>query len=102
MCQRTGANGDIEVTWVRRSRLGGDDFEAAEIPLGEVCEAYQISVMADDETIYQSQTNAAHWTYEASLRAQHLAAYEPQHWHIGVAQLSATQGAGYPSRISIN
>lgn len=82
-----------------------DEIESAQgnLPSDVECvsEAYQISVMADGETVYQSQTSDAQWIYEASLRAQHLAAYGARHWHIGVAQISATQGAGYQSRIRI-
>ncbi len=99
--QRVDANGNIDITWIRRSRLAGDDFEAAEIPLGETHEAYQVSVMADDDIIFQSQTQVPQWTYEASLRAQHQAAHTPRNWRIGVAQISATQGAGYQSRAII-
>ncbi len=38
--------GDIAVTWERRTRIGGDSWDLAEVPLGENVEAYEIEIMS--------------------------------------------------------
>ncbi|MBY0562889.1 MAG: glycoside hydrolase/phage tail family protein [Hyphomonadaceae bacterium] len=42
---RRGANGDIDVSWVRCARIGGDAWGAAEPPLGASTEAYKLVVL---------------------------------------------------------
>jgi hypothetical protein len=39
------AGGDIEFAWTRRARIGGDDWEAAEIPLDEPAERYRLEII---------------------------------------------------------
>jgi HK97 family phage portal protein len=38
--------GDLTVTWERRTRIGGDSWDVAEVPLGEDVEAYEIEIMS--------------------------------------------------------
>ena len=38
--------GDIVFTWIRRTRIDGDGWELADVPLGEEREAYEIEVIA--------------------------------------------------------
>jgi len=38
-------NGDISLSWIRRSRVDADSWEAADIPLGEETERYRIRVL---------------------------------------------------------
>ena len=40
------SNGDLTVSWLRRTRIGGDSWEVADVPLGEANERYEIDVMA--------------------------------------------------------
>jgi hypothetical protein len=44
------SDGDLEISWIRRSRIDADDWEGADIPLGEEMESYQIEIrsIADD------------------------------------------------------
>jgi hypothetical protein len=36
---------DLSITWVRRTRVGGDSWDAAEVPLGEDSERYEINIL---------------------------------------------------------
>ena len=38
--------GDLTVTWERRTRIGGDSWDVAEVPLGEDVEAYEVEIMS--------------------------------------------------------
>ena len=86
--------GDTRFSWIRRSRVQGDDFDAAEIPLGEESEQYRIRILADDTEIYRAESPRAHWDYALAQRRAHEAAHPQAAWHIHIAQISATQGAG--------
>ncbi|MEM8987901.1 MAG: glycoside hydrolase/phage tail family protein [Pseudomonadota bacterium] len=36
---------DIVISWVRRTRIGGDSWEGAEVPLSEAFEAYEVDIL---------------------------------------------------------
>lgn len=36
---------DLHLSWIRRTRMGGDSWEGAEVPLGEESERYEIDVL---------------------------------------------------------
>ena len=40
------ANGDISLSWIRRTRIDGDSWEAVEVPLAEENELYDITIMS--------------------------------------------------------
>lgn len=97
--QNRRENGDIEISWIRRSRLHGDDFDAIEVPLGEANEAYEVAIEADGERLYTATTQTPSWVYEAGLQASHRHAAQRL---VRIAQISATQGAGYASYLELN
>ena len=37
--------GDVVVSWIRRTRVGGDNWEATEVPLGETAEFYALDIL---------------------------------------------------------
>ena len=37
--------GDLTLTWVRRTRIGGDSWDGVEVPLGEDSERYEIDIL---------------------------------------------------------
>ena len=43
---RRAANGDVQMSWVRRARLGGDAWRAEDPPLGETEERYRVEILA--------------------------------------------------------
>lgn len=47
---RNSSNGDLVLSWKRRTRLGGDDWEAIEVPLSEETEQYLLQVYDDTGT----------------------------------------------------
>jgi hypothetical protein len=84
----------IEITWIRRTRLGGDNWELAEVPLSEEREAYLLEIR-DGPTIVRSlEVTATAALYTA---AHELADFgSPQsELSVRVAQLSAAIGRGF-------
>ena len=60
-------SGDIDIGWIRRTRLGGDDWEAAEVPLGELQERYQLKILGPADAVVRSiETTGASHVYPAS------------------------------------
>lgn len=40
------AGGDISISWLRRTRAGGDSWEVSEVPLGEESETYEVEILS--------------------------------------------------------
>ena len=89
-----GAGGDVDVSWIRRTRVDGDSWTGVEVPLGEESESYLVRVIANGMVKRQAQVGAPFWTYTTAQRAADGidAAYR-----IEVAQISARYGTG-PAR----
>lgn len=64
---RREATGAIRLTWVRRTRIGGDNWAGLEVPLGEEIEAYEVEIR-DGGTVKRriaaSATEAVYGTAE--------------------------------------
>jgi hypothetical protein len=89
---RTGA-GDVELSWVRRSRMGGDDWASLEIPLAEEREAYLVEIMDGADVIRRAEVAAPAWIYPAADQIADFGA-PPASLTVRVAQISSTYGPG--------
>jgi len=83
--------GDARLEWIRRTRTGGDGWEAAEVPLGEESESYLVQVRKNGATLRQEIVAQPNWTYSAAAQSAD-GAVRP--FDVQVAQISATYGAG--------
>jgi GTA TIM-barrel-like domain/Putative phage tail protein len=52
-----------QVTWLRRTRIDGDNWTPADVPLGEDAESYAIRVIRDGAILREATTQAPVWTY---------------------------------------
>ncbi|MBE8219861.1 MAG: hypothetical protein HAW65_00940 [Alphaproteobacteria bacterium] len=87
------------ISWIRRSRIQGDDFDAVEIPLGETREHYRLRIMAGGRELYRVETDTTQYHYPDTLYNVHTR-HTPLQIHI--AQISATQGAGQEVIFTLN
>ena len=39
-------SGDVTISWIRRTRIGGDSWEVSEVPLSETAESYDVEIMS--------------------------------------------------------
>lgn len=96
---RVGSNedGSLEVTWIRRTRIDGDAWDAPEVPLGEESELYTVRVIKDGSILRETTVSSPLWIYPLSEQGTDglTGAFE-----IEVAQISATFGTG-PSGATI-
>jgi hypothetical protein len=93
---RGRATGDgLLISWIRRTRLGGDSWEAVEVPLGEDSEAYEVDILDGDavkRTLAASQPQAL---YSQDDQIADWGAIQPA-YDVAVYQLSAVYGRGQP------
>ncbi len=69
---RYAANGDWLLQWTRRSRLDGDAFNAADVPLGEAFEQYALQLWRANGTLVQQLTlTQPFYAYSYAQRVAH-------------------------------
>ena len=54
----TQENGQIQISWIRRTRTGGDSWTGLDVPLGEEEERYRVQLWADGVVIAEHETTA--------------------------------------------
>ena len=95
--QSDGAGG-YDVSWIRRTRLDGDSWDLAEVPLNEEAESYEVRVVQGNTLLRQETVTAPLWSYSASQLMADTANGEVA---IEVAQNSARYGPGAWARLSL-
>ena len=93
----TGAPGqDRGLSWIRRTRIGGDRWEVPEVPLGEETESYVVRVMQGTQILREAVTQTPGWIYDLAAQSADgvVGAYE-----VHVAQVSALYGPGQWARL---
>lgn len=82
---------DMQLTWIRRTRIGGDRWDTPEVPLGEEAERYIVRVVQGESVLREETVSAPAWAYPASAQAADglSGAFE-----LRVAQVSAYVGPG--------
>lgn len=93
---RTGLDHDL--SWIRRTRLGGDSWSTIDVPLGEAQELYQIDCVVDGITVRSELADVPHWTYTETMRAIDgaMAGYT-----VRVAQVSDLYGLGRAAYVEV-
>jgi len=95
--QTRTTNGDVDVSWIRRTRIDGDIW-LGEVPLGEDAELYQVQVWQNGTLLRDAEVNTPNWTYSVADQTQDAAVGELE---ITVAQVSARYGPGLAARTQI-
>lgn len=91
---RNGA-GDLAISWLRRTRVGGDSWDQTEVPLSEDVESYEIDVMqgAIPKRTISATTTAA--TYTAAEQTADFGSPQAS-VDVRVHQMSTLYGRGAP------
>jgi len=80
-------DGDLVLTWVRRTRIGGDSWDQTDVPLAEETEEYEVAIGARVATVSEPRL-----VYTAAEIAEDGGVAAPLRF--SVAQLSTTYGRG--------
>lgn len=99
------SNGNIAITWSRRTRLdcGFTGANGITVPLGESSESYQVVVYADDTfaTVKRTLTATAETvTYTAAQQETDFGSVQNS-LSVKIYQVSATVGLGYPLTVTL-
>lgn len=99
---RDAAN-DWSLSWIRRTRDGGEWRDSVDVPLGEATEAYEIDVFADGTYAVVKRTIAASTPACAYSSANQVTDFGSNQstLYLKIYQLSAVVGRGYPLTTSI-
>ncbi len=93
-----GQNGDLSLSWIRRTRIDGDSWDLAEVPLGEDSESYLIRVRQGGGVLREVNVPVAGWTYDDEDQVQDGVVVGDL---IEVAQVSARYGPGLFASVQI-
>ncbi|SLN21751.1 hypothetical protein PSA7680_00824 [Pseudoruegeria aquimaris] len=96
---RRQANGDLAISWVRRTRIDGDSWDVPEVPLGEESESYILRLMDGETILHEITTASPFYLHTAASQAADGPLTAPA---VSVAQVSARYGAGFFTRIDID
>jgi hypothetical protein len=85
--------GGIRIGWIRRTRVDGDAWEQAEVPLGEDIETYQLEILAGSVVKRLMDITMPEWFYPSASELTDFGAPQSQ-ISLRVAQMSAAAGRG--------
>lgn len=96
-------DGDLSLSWIRRTRIGGDSWDQTEVPLAEEFEAYDIEVLDGADAVVRtfSSQPAAPLVYASADIATDFPSGLPNPLRFTVYQLSATVGRGVGATVEI-
>lgn len=88
-------NGDLAITWVRRTRIGGELRDKTDALLGEASEAYDIDVL-DGELVKRTvRATSSALAYTAAQQIEDFGAPQTA-VSVRIYQISAVAGRGFP------
>ncbi len=100
---RRAPPGDITITWVRRTRIGGDSWAQAEVPLAEEVESYRLDILdaPGGTTLRTITVSDPQASYPVSDQMSDFGA-PPDVLHLSLSQISPSFGPGTPRRITLH
>lgn len=91
------ASGDLTLRWLRRTRIGGDNWEAPDVPLGEDSERYEVDILDGALVKRTIASSAPLATYSAAQQTADFGSPQPL-ITVDVHQVSAVYGRGAARR----
>lgn len=62
------SNGDLDITWTRRSRIDGDSWVSIEVPLGEESESYRLRIYQGPSLRREATLGTPTFTYTTAMQ----------------------------------
>ncbi|MDO5758010.1 MAG: glycoside hydrolase/phage tail family protein [Rhodobacterales bacterium] len=92
------SGGAVDVSWIRRTRIDGDQWDTREVPLGEETESYVLRVIRDGNILREVMLASPEWSYEPEAQDADGAGIS---FEVHVAQVSARFGAGVFAKLVV-
>jgi len=99
--RRAPGSDDVTLTWVRRTRLSGDSWEAVEVPLAEESEAYEVDILDAGMAVRTLSANAPSAVYTEADQTADFGAPQPA-YTVRIHQISQFYGRGTGREATIN
>lgn len=93
------SGGTHRVTWVRRTRVGGDDWTLDEVPLGEAAERYRVTIRQGGADKRVTEVSAPQFDYTTAMRSEDGVSGT---YAMEIAQISDLYGPGPARRIELH
>jgi hypothetical protein len=90
----------VQISWVRRTRIDGDSWEAADVPLGEDSEAYAVDILSGATVKRTLSVATPSALYAAADEIADFGAPQTS-LSVRVAQLSATVSRGIAEKATL-
>jgi hypothetical protein len=90
----------VHLSWIRRTRRGGDSWETAEVPLGEASERYRVEILSGATVKRTLETATPAVLYAAADELADFGAPQAS-LVLRVAQLSAVVGPGRSRAVTL-
>jgi hypothetical protein len=91
----------VQVSWVRRTRIGGDNWQTADVPLGEDSEAYVVDVLSGGAVVRTLNATTPTVLYAVADEVADFGATQSS-LSVRVTQLSATVGRGIAAEATLS
>jgi hypothetical protein len=91
---RRESGGDMTISWIRRTRAGGDNWESADVPLGEEEERYAVDIMSGATVLRSLDATTTSVTYDTAAQTTDFGSTTFSTLTVRVAQLSRVFGRG--------
>ena len=91
--------GQFDLSWIRRTRIDGDNWDAPDVPLGEEIERYRIRVTQGGTLLREAISDVPNWRYTTEMQAADGASGFVD---LLVAQLSSRFGAGPDAELRVS
>ncbi len=92
------SNGSYDISWIRRTRVDGDNWDTPEVPLGEEVESYVVRIIQGAAVLREVMVGTTAWQYSPAMQSTDgvVAPFD-----VAVAQISATYGEGPVQRTRV-
>lgn len=90
------SNGDLTISWIRRTRSGGDGWDAADVPLGEAEERYEVDILNGGSVLRTLTATMPSAIYTAAQIAEDFVT-QPSSISVAIYQISNVCGRGTPA-----
>lgn len=86
------------LSWIRRTRLDGDDWAGIEVPLAEESESYLLQIRTNGALVREQIVSDSNWIYTSTMKAEDgiNGPYE-----VRIAQVSASYGPGHFAQVTV-
>jgi hypothetical protein len=94
------SGGDLTLSWIRRTRIGGDSWDGLDVPLGEESERYEVDILNGASVVRTLGATTTTVTYSAAEQIADFGSVQSA-VSVRVHQVNAVWGRGSPAAATV-